>query len=98
MKKLFLLGLAAFLLMLPNLSSAQNSVEDYLRSMIEGAYGEDYVKGYMQPFANTLGLSLGSAIYHRGYSKTFPRFDVGVSAVYIPIPDEDKTFTSPYSA
>jgi len=98
MKKRLLSLLVIVIFLAPNITKAQNSVEDYLRTLITSAYGEEYMKGYMQPFANTLGLSMGSAIYHRGYSKTLPRFDVGVSAVYIPIPDADKTFTSPYSA
>lgn len=53
---------------------------------------DQYIKGYVQPFATALGTGLGGAMFHRGYAKTLPRFDVGVSAVYIPLPDEAMTF------
>ncbi len=54
---------------------------------------DQYVKGYVQPFATALGTGLGGAMFHRGYAKTLPRFDVGFSAVFMSLPDEAMSFT-----
>jgi len=69
-------------------------VEGYLKEIISGNKGEAYIKGYMQPLSTALGTSLGSAVYHRGYAKGFPRFDAGLSAALIQIPDDAKSFGS----
>lgn len=93
MKKLTGLLFVLALMAQPFAAKGQD-VESYLKTLFTN-YGEEYTKGYMQPFSTALGTALGGAMYHRGYAKTFPRFDVGVSAVYIPLPDEAKNFTSP---
>ncbi len=94
MRKLTVLLFMLALMAQPLVVKGQN-VDDYLKNLLLENYGEAYVKGYMQPFSTALGTALGGAMYHRGYSKTFPRFDVGVSAVYIPLPNQALAFTSP---
>jgi len=66
----------------PNLNSNYN--DDYLRK---------YLKGYMQPFVTAFGSAVSGAMYHRATVKEFPRFDAGISAVFINIPSESKKFT-----
>ncbi|MBD3224601.1 MAG: hypothetical protein GF313_07720 [Caldithrix sp.] len=74
-------------------AQAQN-VDDYLTQILEetGYSKEDYVKGYLQPLSTSLGTSLSGAMYHRGSTKSLPRFDVGIKTVFIPLPDEAKSF------
>ncbi len=96
MKRLFVLLVFTMFMMIPMHSRSQ-TVVNYLTSIVSKGYGSDYVKGYMQPFSNALGSAMGQALYHRGYSKTFPRFDAGISAVYIFIPDEARSFVSPHN-
>ncbi len=96
MKRVWLLT-GILLLVLPLSGIHAQSVENYLAQIITQGYGEKYVTGYMQPLANTLEMGLSGAMYHRGYTKGFPRFDVGISAVYVPLPDETKTFYSPHN-
>ncbi|NOX89621.1 MAG: hypothetical protein GXO77_11390, partial [Calditrichaeota bacterium] len=66
--------------------------ESNLTKVLSQSQAKDYLKGYVQPFSNALGTALGGALFHRAYSKTLPRFDIGVSAVFVPIPGEDLTF------
>jgi hypothetical protein len=55
--------------------------------------GDVYVKGYMQPFATAFGTSVNGALYHRAYAKGILRFDAGISAVYLSVPDKGQAFT-----
>lgn len=89
MKKLILFLLAA--LMLSTTVLAQSDMESSVDKIVN-QYGEAYLKGYMQPFVTAFGTASAGALYHRAYTKSFPRLDVGISAVYISIPDEAKTF------
>lgn len=82
-----------FLFVLIQISPSQ-TVENYLKDITENNTRE-YMKSYLQPFSTALGTSLGGSLYHRGYTKGFPRFDVGVSMAYVMIPDEDRTFRDP---
>jgi uncharacterized protein DUF6588 len=68
------------------LNSATNSDDDYVRN---------YLKGYMQPFVTAFSSVVSGAMYHRATAKGFPRFDVGISAVYLALPDEALTFNDP---
>ncbi len=97
MKRLSLLLVAGFLFFSTAGLKAQ-SVEDYLTDILANGYGEDYIKGYVEPLSTSLGTTLGGALYHRGGTKGFPRFDVGLSAVYVPIPDAGKSFKSTNAA
>ncbi len=94
MKRLFTFVGFLILFMSQVQLKAQN-VENYLAQIIVNGYGKDYVTDYMQPLANTLEMGLSGAMYHRGYTKGFPRFDVGISSVYVPLPNEAKSFMSP---
>ena len=94
MKKVFVLSLILiFSFGLINTTKA-GDLEGNLKLILTQSQipADEYIKGYVQPFATALGTGLGGALFHRGYSKTLPRFDVGVSAVYIPLPDEAMTF------
>ncbi len=65
--------------------------EDHLKEVIEQS-NKVYLIGYIKPFPTAIGTGMGGALFHRGYSKTLPRFDVGLSATYVMIPEEDKYF------
>jgi len=97
MKRLtILLSLFCFAFM-PVMNLHSQTIDDHLTTLVEGAYGKAYMEGYMQPLSTALGTSLGGALFHRAYTKGFPRFDVGLSAVYVPIPNTEKSFKSPYN-
>ncbi len=82
-----------FALALGSFSSIKaGNFEDNLKLILQQNQAKEYIAGYVQPFSTALGTGLGGALYHRGYAKTLPRFDVGVSMVYIPLPDEAMTF------
>ncbi len=91
MKRLTILFLLFALFTSFNVAKA-GDFEGNLKLILQQSTAKDYIKGYVQPFSTALGTALGGALYHRGYSKTLPRFDVGVSAVYIPIPAEAQSF------
>lgn len=96
MKRLLVLSLITLFIIPISILKAGDDVESYL-AQIGNLYGEEYIKGYIQPLSTSLGTALGGSLYHRGYTKGFPRFDVGISMVYVPIPDEAKAFESPVS-
>lgn len=96
MRKLSVLAFFLMVLFAIQLLPAQD-VEGYLIDILNRpeAEAKAYVQGYMQPLSTALGSSLGGGLYHRGYAKSFPRFDIGVSSAMILIPDEAKSFNSP---
>lgn len=96
MKKVMVM-LSVFLLLFSVTGLQAQSFEDYLGNILEEGYGADYIKGYSQPLSTALGTGLGTALYHRGYTKTLPRFDAGISAAYIQIPDDSRSFNSSIS-
>ncbi len=100
MKRILVITGLIFLL-LPQPKVQAQTVEDYLVDILTSAaingYEKEYITSYMQPLTNTLGMGLSGAMYHRGYTKGLPRFDVGVSSVFIPLPEETKTFVSPFN-
>ena len=69
-------------------------LESRLSRLITDGFGKSYLENYIEPFSTALGTSLGGGMFHRASVKGFPRFDLGLSAVYIPIPDKAKTFES----
>jgi hypothetical protein len=87
----YFITLVLVVVLLSQVSFAQD-IEGSIKSIVE-QQSNQYLKSYLQPLSNSLGISLGSALYHRAYTKGFPRFDIGLSAAYIMIPDEAKTFT-----
>lgn len=63
-------------------------VKDYINDI----GSENYMKSYLQPFSTALSTAMGSALFHRAYTKGFPRIDIGISAAYVTIPDIAKSF------
>ena len=63
-------------------------VEDYLNDIVT-TESEEYLKSYLQPLSTALSTAMGGALYHRAYTKGFPRVDIGISMAYVNIPDED---------
>jgi hypothetical protein len=90
MKSLFVFRLLLFLVFIGigNTSDLENRIKDIINTE-----GVEYIKGYMQPFATAFGTSVNGAMYHRAYAKGILRFDAGISAVYLSVPDKGKTFT-----
>lgn len=98
-KKLVRLTLIAISMISAGLS--QTDLEINLGKILNpsSTYNDDYVKnylkGYMQPFVTAFGTCVSGAMYHRATVKEFPRFDIGISAVYLSVPDESKYFKDP---
>ncbi len=88
MKKIIILTL--LIIFLTQILYAQQ-VEDYLNDIVIDE-SEGYMKSYLQPFSTVLSTAMGSALYHRAYTKGFPRVDIGISMAYVTIPDNAKSF------
>lgn len=75
----------------------ENNLNQILNIPVVGAedFRKDYLTGYMQPFVTAFGTAVGGAMYHRAYSKGFPRFDAGISAVYLIVPKDGILFNNP---
>lgn len=93
MKRKNILTILLISLFLAAAINAQD-LESRLTKLVSDGYGRTYLEDYLKPFSTSLGTSLGGAMYHRASTKGFPRFDAGLSAVYIPIPDKAKSFES----
>jgi hypothetical protein len=92
MRKIIAIGVLALMLTFTTKSNAQDlDLSGSLGSALE-QHGKTYLTGYMQPFVTAFGTGMGGAMYHRAYTKTFPRLDIGISAVYVTIPDDALTF------
>ncbi len=89
MKKTIIL-ITAVLLMF-SIAQAQSSMESSVTQIVN-SQGEAYLKGYMKPFVTAFGTAAAGATFHRAYTKSFPRLDIGISGVYISLPDEAKMF------
>ncbi len=76
---------------LTSLSLRASDFEDNLKDVISQS-NKVYLVGYVKPFATAIGIGMGGALFHRGSAKTLPRFDVGISATYVMIPEEEKYF------
>lgn len=70
----------------------QYSLEKQLRNILIQGYGEPYLKGYLQPFATTIGTIMGGAAYYCAYTRNFPHFDIGISGAHLKIPNQSRTF------
>ncbi len=94
--KIFLL-INTILIFLVSIVSGQTNLENNLKLILNSGttYSEDYLKGYMQPFATAFGTAVSGAMFHRASVKGFPRFDVGINVVYLTIPDEALFFNDP---
>ncbi len=89
--KRFILILLTFGLLGGLSQTKAGDFEDNLKDVIQQG-NKIYLVGYIKPFATAIGTGMGGALFHRGYAKTFPRFDLGISATYVMIPEEDKYF------
>lgn len=73
-------------------SSTQSLVQQY----IESIDGDSIVINYMQPFATAFGTAINTGLYHTAKIHGIPGFDIGIRAIFIPIPDEALTYKAPY--
>jgi len=71
-----------------------SDLQDYLASILNKGYGTEYLKNYTQPFANSAGIAMNGAVYYRGNTKAFTKFDIGINTTYIFLPDEALYFIS----
>ena len=62
-----------------------------LQEHIESIVGDNVVN-YMQPFATALGTAVNTGLYHTAKIHGLPGFDIGIRAIFIPIPDEAETY------
>jgi hypothetical protein len=55
---------------------------------------EDNLKGYTQPLITSFGEATGSGLYHTAQTHKFLGFDLGLKAMWVPIPESAKTFVA----
>jgi hypothetical protein len=79
--------------------SGQSLLERNIIGIVGSAYTEqqkkNYLTEYIQPFVTAFGTCMGGAMYHRAYIKSLPRFDAGVSFIFIPLSDKTKKCLDP---
>jgi len=68
-----------------------SSTQSLLQQHIEKIVG-DNVENYMQPFATALGTAINTGLYHTAKIHGIPGFDIGVRAIFIPIPGDAETY------
>ena len=90
----FLIIAIIFSLMFTATSFGQDSTQSVLQQRIESIIG-DNVENYMQPFATGLGTAINTGLYHTAKIHGIPGFDIGVRAIFIPIPDKALTYRAP---
>ena len=78
-------------LMFTATSFGQDTTQSLIQEYIEQIVG-DNVEGYMQPFATALGTAINTGLYHTAKIHGIPGFDIGVRAIFIPIPDDAGTY------
>jgi hypothetical protein len=82
-KSLFLVFLFVF--------SVNTAVSANLIDMIK-QMTEDNLKGYTQPLITSFGEATGSGLYHTAATHGLLGFDIGLKAMWVPIPESAKTF------
>jgi hypothetical protein len=70
----------------------QKDLETELASILNDGLGQNYLTGYAQSLVNAFGSAMSGGLFHRGYIKQFPHLDIGLTAVYLKVPREAKTF------
>lgn len=62
-------------------------------------YSKDFGNGYVQPLVEALGLNMNNGWVSVKSMKDLFSIDIGISAVFVPVPSSDKTFliASPYN-
>jgi hypothetical protein len=74
------------------LAQQANNLETNLVRILNSGYGEDYIKGYTQPFVNAFSIAMSGGLFHRGSVKQFPHLDFGMNIPYMRVPTEAKYF------
>ena len=74
------------------LAQEQNDLGTELAVILNNRLGQNYLTGYTQSLVNVFGSAMSGGLFHRGYIKQFPHLDLGLTAVYLKIPAEAKTF------
>ena len=88
MKAFYFIGsLAVAAGILAAVASPVFAFEDELEDLLE-----DNGKNYIQPIVNSLSIDLNSGFYHTAEVHGMFGFDVGVKAMSIFVPEDDKTF------
>lgn len=72
-----------------------DTTQSPMQQHIESIIGDDNVVNYMQPFATALGTAVNTGLYHTAKIHGLPGFDIGIRAIFIPIPDEALTYRAP---
>ncbi len=72
------------------------SLEQGLLDILKAGYGEDYIRGYIQPFADHLAVSLNSTSYHSPNQSESLSIEIGLNLTLIPIPQNEQTFKATY--
>ena len=70
--------------------SAQ-SLEEYIAERIL-SMNEHLLDGYAQPLINCYSTGISTGLFHSAYSHDFLEFEIGLSMMYIDIPDDAKFF------
>ena len=70
--------------------SAQSLEEHIAETILR--MNEDLVKGYAQPLINCFSTGISTGLFHSAYSHDFLEFEIGLSMMYIDIPDDAKFF------
>jgi hypothetical protein len=78
---------------IPAFLAAQSLESVLVKILQETGNPQEYTKNYLKPMATSIGISLGSGLYHAGAVFDFPHVEIGAGASYIPIPPEAKYFT-----
>ncbi len=74
-------------------SNAQSPLDESVKEILsDPSKGEPYLKDYTQPLATAFGTIMGTGLLHRAVVQTFPHFDVGITYVYLNLPEKSKTF------
>ncbi len=55
--------------------------------------GENVLAGYTKPIVNSFGASLNSGLFHSAKSHKIGGFDLQLKAMYVPIPEDGKTYS-----
>ncbi len=87
-----LLG-TALLTVLSSKAEAQDNLETIVRDMLINEYPVTYIQSYLQPFATAFGTTVIGGIYHGAYAKEFPHSDLGIKAIKMQIPEDEKFFS-----
>jgi len=74
-------------------SKAQMLFDESVKEILsDPSKGEPYLIGYTQPLATTFGTIMGTGLFHHAGVQTFPHFDVGITCIYLNLPENSKTF------